>query len=539
MRLVVASNRLPITVKREGEDAFTYKKTSGGLVTGIESLSKHMAFVWIGNISEDSLTAKDRTTITKDCWAQFRSVPVFISPEMNDKSYSGFCNGILWPALHAFPDDVCFTFPEYEAYREYNKIFAGEILKQAGDDDIVWVHDYHLMLVPEILKRERPALKVMFFLHIPFCEPSLLDALACCKSELVRGVSASDVIAFHTPDHALNFKASADAEGIDVGGRVRAIPIGIDPEMFRSSLKEPETIAKAKAFKERFADKRIILGVDRTDYIKGLPLKMKGFQRYLETHPEMSEKVVLLQVAVPSRLDVREYASYTMKICEIVSETNGRTGSIESTPIHFLFNSVSFGELCAIYSISDMMLITSVTDGMNLVALEYVACQDENHGVVVLSKFAGASATLQGCIEHNPNNTEEIVEAIELGLGLSSEEREERHEMNRRNIEIFTSVRWAEDNLEQVCKEWRKEIAVDDADLLPVEVKEYGDEQEEAKDDKEAKDSDTKVNDAKDSDTKKHKKKDKEDREDKRIEGKKKESQRNIKIKREKQKDGE
>lgn len=460
MKLIVVSNRLPITVTR-GTSEFNYKKSSGGLVTGIESLSKHMNFIWIGNISEMSLTKEDTEVVTRDCWNKFHSIPIFIDKETNDLCYNGFCNAILWPALHSFPDDVCFSQVEYAAYKKYNNIFAEEILKTATTDDIVWVHDYHLMLLPELLKKANPKIRVMFFLHIPFCDKRLLYVMECCKRDIINGIAASDVIAFHMPEYALNFRAAAITEGFDVSNRVHAIPIGIDPEMFRKCLKESATAAKIDEFKKMFKGKKIVLGVDRTDYIKGLPLKMKGFQRFLQRNPEMINKSVLVQIAIPSRQDVREYSSYAIKTYEMVSEINSMSGNICTTPVHLLFNSVNFNELCAIYSISDIMLITSVLDGMNLVALEYVACQDSNYGVVVLSKFTGASATLQGALEHNPNNTEEIAEAIEAGLKLPPEERKRRHEINKRNVDIFTSVRWAEDNLGLVYKDWRKEITTD------------------------------------------------------------------------------
>lgn len=457
MKLMVVSNRLPLTVT-ESSEGFQYKKTSGGLVTGIESLSAHIDFIWMGNISGLELTEENKRQITKDCWEKFTSIPVFIPPEINNKSYDGFCNSILWPAIHSFPDDVCFTYPEYEAYKEYNRIFASRILETAESGDIVWVHDYHLMLVPELLKKANPALKVMFFLHTAFTEPSNLGPLVC-KDELLRGISASDVVSFHLPDYAINFKDAIAEAGIEASGKIKAAPIGIDPEMFRRCLEQQETRDKMAQFRKRFEGKKIVLGVDRTDYIKGIPHKMRGFQRFLERNPEMRSSTVLLQIAIPSRLDVKEYSSYVSKIGEIVTETNGKIGDIISTPIHFLFNSVSFSELCAIYAISDMILITSVMDGMNLVACEYVACQDENNGVVVLSKYAGALSTLYGSVGHNPNNTEEIAAAIEEALKLSKEERKTRHEMNRRNIDTFTSVRWAEDNLGHVFKDWRKEIS--------------------------------------------------------------------------------
>lgn len=457
MKLIVVSNRLPITVSSD-ENGFKYKKTSGGLVTGIESLSNHIDFVWMGNVSGIELTEENKSKITKDCWDKFTSVPVFLSPELNDLSYNGFCNGILWPAIHSFPDNVKFGEAEYEGYKEYNRIFANRILDMAEDNDIIWVHDYHLMLVPEMLRKENKTLKIMFFLHTAFAEVSNLKSLICIE-DLLRGISASDVISFHLPEYSLNFRDAVRNLGIETKAAIKALPIGIDPEMFRKCLDESETKDKIKEFKTKFAGKKIILGVDRTDYIKGLPHKMKGFQSFLKRNPGKEKEVVLLQIAIPSRPDVMEYSAYVSQVNEIVTETNGSYGDITTTPIHFLFGSVPFTELCALYAVADCVLITSIIDGMNLVALEYVSCQDKNKGVVILSKFAGALTTLQGSVSHNPCNTEEIAEAIEQALSLSEDEREVRHKMNKRNIDLFTSVKWAEDNLGYVYSDWRSEIS--------------------------------------------------------------------------------
>lgn len=458
MKLIVVSNRLPLTVSKGENGSFNYKKTAGGLVTGIESLSKHMDFTWIGNISGIELSLEEQNTITKDCWEQFKSVPVFIPTDINSLCYDGFCNAILWPTFHSFYDDVCFSYPEYDAYKEYNRRISEKILETVEDDDIVWVHDYHLMLVPEIIKTKKPSVKVMFYLHIPFCEHHLLEPLIC-KKDIIRSVCMSDVISFHMPDYAINFRDAAIKEGFEPGDKVKAIPIGIDPEMFRSCLKEQVTIDKIQEIKKRYEGKKIVLGVDRTDYIKGLPFKVKGFQRFLQRNPELASNVVLLQIAVPSRQAVQEYSSYVVKMDEIITQINGSIGDISSTPVHFLHNSVNFNELCALYAASDFMLITSVIDGFNLVALEYVACQDDNHGVVLLSKFAGASSTIQGCLEFNSCNTEEIAEIIEKGLKLEKSERRHRHIQSKRNLDIFTSVQWAEANLSELKKDWEKNIS--------------------------------------------------------------------------------
>ncbi|KAI5173841.1 trehalose 6-phosphate synthase [Pancytospora epiphaga] len=466
MKLIVASNRLPLTVKKTDE-GFDYKKSSGGLVTGIESLSKHLEFIWIGSIGGIDVSKTEQDTINKDCWEKFRCIPVFLSTSLNDRYYDGFCNAILWPSFHSFPDDVCFTFDEYDAYKEANMRFAERILEQCEEGDIVWIHDYHLMLVPGILRNRVKNLKLMFFFHTTFPDASNLSHLLY-RNQILGSVCACDVVSFHLPEYALNFRdavkdipkntAGDVSDSINLELQLKALPIGIDPEMFRKALKEPETQERMAELRKRFNGKRIILGVDRTDYIKGIPHKMKGFKRLLERTPGIEKDVVLLQIGIPSRLTVKEYSAYVAKISELVTQINGTVGDIVNTPIHLLFKSVCFNELVALYAISDIILITSVMDGMNLVALEYAAVQDENKGVVVLSKFAGAQATLQGSIVHNPNNTEEIAEAIEKALGLSQEERNERHEMNKRNVDMFTSVKWAEDNLDCVYKDWRKEM---------------------------------------------------------------------------------
>lgn len=459
MKLIVVSNRLPLTVTKNGSD-FIYHKTSGGLVTGIESLAAHLDFIWIGSIGGIDLNESESEKLTKECWEQYKCIPVVLSTQLNDAYYDGFCNAILWPAWHSFPDDVCFTFDEYEAYKKANIKFAESILKNANDGDIIWIHDYHLMLVPGILKKNNPSLKIMFFFHTTFPDPANLEQLLY-KDRILRSVCCCDVVSFHLPEYALNFekaiKGITDNDDIKLP-LLKALPIGIDPEMFRNALKDPKTISRISELKKKFDGKKVILGVDRTDYIKGIPHKMKGFKRFLERNPGIENEVVLLQIGIPSRLNVKEYTSYVSKISELVTQINAGIGNILATPIHLLLKSVDFNELVALYAISDVMLITSIMDGMNLVALEYAAVQDEKNGVIVLSKFAGAQATLQGSISHNPNNTENIAEAIEKALSLNAEERAERQLKNKRNVDIFTSVKWAEDNLDCIYKDWKKEV---------------------------------------------------------------------------------
>ncbi|ADM10932.1 alpha,alpha-trehalose-phosphate synthase [Encephalitozoon intestinalis ATCC 50506] len=457
MKLLVVSNRLPITIKK-GENGFEYTRTSGGLVTGLKSINDTIRFEWFGNISGTELDEEEKETIRRNCWEKFHSIPVFIDPVLNHDCYDGFCNAILWPILHSFKDDVAFTIKNYNAYVEYNRIFCDKICETIEDGDIVWVHDYHLMILPEMLKKKsNKNFKIMFFLHTPFPPAEMMETLAC-RREIVSGMAHSDLVAFHSFDYAINFHDTCAANNIEVRTQLDAIPIGIDPEMFRDTLKEKKTIERIEEFKKMFQGKKIILGVDRTDYIKGMPHRLKGFQRFLEKYPEFIGKVVFLQVGVPSRTSVKEYSSYTTKLNELSSETNSKVGSIEEMHVYFLNKSVDFNELCALYAVSDMLLVTSLKDGMNLVALEYVSCQDEKNGVLLLSESAGASTTLCGGLEINSWNIEEIADGIQKAIEMPVEERIERHKINRKAVDSFTSVKWAERNLDGLSKDWRKSL---------------------------------------------------------------------------------
>ncbi|KAM0673452.1 Trehalose-6-P synthase/phosphatase complex synthase subunit [Gurleya vavrai] len=473
MRLIIISNRLPLTIKKH-ETTFEYKETSGGLVTGLKAVKQTLPFLWIGNISGMTLNNQEKQTITKDCWELFRSIPVFIDTDLNEKSYNGFCNGILWPLIHTFPDDVTFSHVDYEAYKEYNKIFCERVCQIAEDNDIIWVHDYHLMLLPMMLRENiKKKIKIGFFLHTPFSGKDVFGMLPCAD-EILRGILGSDHIAFHSYDYLANFLQNcrvlmprvSDVDGeendsligymsgkVDLGSRdinFTAIPIGIDPELFKECLRRSETKKRAVELKKKFEGKKMIIGVDRTDYIKGIPNRIKGFQRYLERSGDRN--TVFLQIAVPSRADVPEYASYINTMNTMASELNGSIGDVDDTFFYILNKSVKFEELCAIYSVGDCCLISSLVDGMNLVALEYIACQEEKKGVLLLSEFEGCSSTLPGSVFFNPWNIEEIADAIECGVKMNKEEKNDRFEINHENVKKFTAVKWAEDNVEDLQK---------------------------------------------------------------------------------------
>lgn len=243
MKLIVSFLQMPLTVSKNKNDGqLTYNKiTAGGLVLGIESLSKHMEFVWVGGIGRTDLSSAEEETATRECWEKFKCVPVFLPKDINDRHYNGFCDAILWPAWHSFPDDVCFTFDDYEAYKETNMRFADKILEKCEEGDIVWIHDYQLMLVPGIIRSRMKNVKIMFFFHTTFPDPSNIERILY-RDHILKSVCQCDMVAFHLPEYVLNFKKAV--EGLGGTPKLKALSIGTDPEMFRRTLREPETIAK-------------------------------------------------------------------------------------------------------------------------------------------------------------------------------------------------------------------------------------------------------------------------------------------------------
>lgn len=516
-RLIVISNRLPISITRS-DTGFKYKQNSGGLVTGLKALKKDIDFIWIGNISGMHFTDREKQVITSDCWSQFKSIPIFIPKKLNDDSYNGFCNAILWPLLHSLTDNVVWYPAKYNAYKKYNSVFSSNVCDIARDGDLIWIHDYHLMLLPRLIKNQcKKNVKVGFFLHTPFPCPEMFTTLPVAK-EILQGMLGSDGIGFHLLEYLSNFidtckshlklkdfedqfvcnekrrcaqekpapctesmddRKCKDApqphsrsntcmncieensvpQGVQRKGiyympnlitighrtvRLKAVPIGIDPQLFKDSLSKPETKARISSLKAKFSGKKIILGVDRTDYIKGIPHRLLAFKKYIQKY---GNNAVFLQVAVPSRMDVVEYRALVERVKKMVSEINGGCGSVDDMLFYFLNNSVPFDELCALYAASDVCMVTSIRDGMNLVALEYIACQEEGRGRLLLSKFAGASSTLPGCISVNPWNTSQVADSLNECLSMCTHDVHERYAINKRGIDTFTAMRWAEENI--------------------------------------------------------------------------------------------
>lgn len=386
-------------------------------------------------------------------------MPVFLSDEVADLHYNGFSNSILWPLFHYHPGEINFDENAWLAYNEANRAFAEVIFETMQDDDLIWVHDYHLMLLPqmlqeEITKRKLRNVKLGWFLHTPFPSSEIYRILPV-RQEILRGVLSCDLLGFHTYDYARHFLSSVQRvlnvntlpNGVEYQGRfvnVGAFPIGIDVSTFQDGLLKQQVKDRISQLKETFKGQKIIIGVDRLDYIKGVPQKLHAMEVFLSEHPEWRGKVVLVQVAVPSRGDVEEYQYLRSVVNELVGRINGQFGTAEFVPIHFMHKSVPFEELISLYAVSDVCLVSSTRDGMNLVSYEYIACQEETKGSLILSEFAGAAQSLNGAIIVNPWNIDEMSDAINEALTLPEVKREVNWEKLFKYISKYTSAFWGE-----------------------------------------------------------------------------------------------
>ncbi|GIL52515.1 hypothetical protein Vafri_8357 [Volvox africanus] len=461
-RLLVVANRLPVTCSRDAIGNWQLQASAGGLVSALKGVSNY-ATLWIGWPGIYVKPGRDRDELTAILKAE-GFLPVWMDTTLLDLYYNGFCNSVLWQLFHYVPLNIDAWQKmaehramqlQWQAYQLANEKFADVVLEAYEVLDVVWVQDYHLMLLPSLLKQNVSKMKVGFFLHTPFPSSEIYRTLPV-REEVLRAVLAADLVGFHTYDYARHFISSCTRilglegtpEGVENNGmltRVGTFPIGIDPERFTRALESEEVQSQTAKLLNRYAGRKIMLGVDRLDMVKGIPQKLLAYEKFLEEHPEWRDKVLLVQIAVPSRTDVPEYQKLRSMVHEIVGRINGQYGTLTYVPIYHLDTSLSFTELCALYAVTDVAMVTSLRDGMNLVSYEYVACQSDNAGVLVLSEFAGAAQSLgAGALLVNPWNISDMSQAIYDALSMSEEERRERHRQNYMHVQTHTAQHWAD-----------------------------------------------------------------------------------------------
>ncbi|KAJ5886073.1 uncharacterized protein N7473_008747 [Penicillium subrubescens] len=463
--LIIVSNRLPLSIKRV-DGTYQSSISSGGLVTALSGLTKSTEFRWFGWPGIEVKDSKDREEVCKSL-DEHDATPIFLDSGLAHEHYNMFSNRILWPILH-YQSGVVYEDGPWQAYRRVNELFADAVADAAEPGSLIWVHDYHLMLLPEFLRNrlqtKNKRCAIGFFLHTPFPAGDFWRTLPV-KKHLIEGLLSSDLIGFHTDEYKQNF---IDTCASNLGAHTE-IPnqiqykdrlicagryiVGIDPHKFADTLQKQEVQDRIKTLEERYKGMKVIVGVDRLDYIKGLTQKLKGFDSFLDDHPELRNKVVLIQVAVPSREDVKEYQELETELSTLAGKINGKHATPEGTPLLYMHRSVPFTELTALYSVADACLLSSTRDGMNLVSFEYVACQDKKKGVLVLSEFAGSATFMRdGSIPFHPANTTEMSEALYAALNLGAEERQQKHEFLREFVNTHTSAKWGQTFIEKLAQ---------------------------------------------------------------------------------------
>lgn len=464
-RLVVVSNRLPFNVSVE-DDQLVFNESAGGLVTGLASYIQfrrrtqaltagHLWVGWPGSDVGPSL----REDLKKQALASFQSYPVFLSEQEMEQFYLGFCNATVWPLFHYFPAFTVYDSALWDQYKHVNQVFCDSLEEVLRPDDIVWVHDYHLMLLPRLLKARRPRLSVGFFLHIPFPTFEVFRLLPGeWRRDILEGLLGADLIGFHTYEYTHHFlqcalrilgyeHQMAQILTSDHIVKVDTFPMGIDFERFWAAPSEPDIHREEQELRSTVPAVKIILSVDRLDYSKGILNRLEGYEVFLETDPEYHGKVVLLMIVVPSRIGVRQYDRMKRQIEELVGKINGRFGRVGWTPVLYQYRSVPFSSLVALYAASDICLVTPLRDGMNLVAKEYVATRRDGTGVLILSEMAGSAKELPEAIIINPNNRSEIARALKEALETPPEEQRKRNEIMQRRLRRYDVMRWANDFL--------------------------------------------------------------------------------------------
>lgn len=461
-RCLLISNRLPVAYHAKYN---VFKPSSGGLVSAIKGLDQKKVgfdFEWMGILTDD-IPLEDLENLQKNPVGNIPCHPIIVTKKNYDQYYNLYCNNVLWPLFHYERNMVHHSAKGWEAYQRVNETVANAILEEAKDDDVIWVHDFQLMLVPGLIKRERPNLKVGFFLHIPFPSSEIFRELPERK-EILQSLVRCDQIGFHDLSYLNHFRSSIQrvlGELPQNESMWGVYPISIDTQHFLDLVGKPETqefIQRYSGFKR---DMKWILGVDRLDYIKGLPLKLKAYKAFLKRYPEERGKVQFLQVVIPSRTDVPEYKKLKDDIEKLVSSINGEFGSPDYMPVQYMYHSVSESELSALYQLSDVLFIGSRRDGMNLVSLEYVISQSEDYpGVILLSEFAGAHSTLSYAMSINPWNIHDTAAKIKESLHRPLVKSKGEMGAMKHFLRNYTSSDWARIILKDLSKGLRKKETV-------------------------------------------------------------------------------
>jgi trehalose 6-phosphate synthase len=458
-RLIVVSNRLPFALDSTGEDLWTVTPAVGGLVSAIEPILRERGGTWIGwpGIAGE-IPKKPLAEATRD--AGYKVVAVALSESERDEFYYGYSNEVIWPLFHDLQNFCNFEPGYWEAYRQVNERYADAIARCSEPDDFIWVHDYHLMYVAQALRERGLRAALTFFLHIPFPPYDIFSKLPQ-QQRLLRALLQFDLLGFQTRRDVRNFlqcvrRVMTDAEAVPRRGlqlvrfekrdiRLGHFPIGIDFDAFQKGATSEGVARRAQQLHAAFPDCELILGLDRLDYSKGIPERLRAFRNALERHPELRGRVVLIQVVVPSRVEIPRYHEFKQRIDRLVGDINGRFSTSTWLPVQYHFRSLDREDLLAHYRGCDIAFVTPLKDGMNLVAKEYCACRIDEDGALILSQFAGAAEQLKtGALLVNPYDVEEVADTILEAFRMSDAERTARMKRMRRVVREENVFWWVD-----------------------------------------------------------------------------------------------
>ncbi|MGJ8696513.1 MAG: bifunctional alpha,alpha-trehalose-phosphate synthase (UDP-forming)/trehalose-phosphatase [Verrucomicrobiaceae bacterium] len=451
-KIILVSNRLPIRLDESG----TPIRTTGGLASALEAVESDAEKVWVGWNGDPLEEVQDPEALSNKL-RDLAIEPVYLTEAEVNGFYEGYSNSTLWPLLHSMSQRAHFDHASADSYRTANEKFAEAVLRVAEDDDIVWIHDYQLFLLPGLLRSRRPKLRIGFFLHTPFPSSDIFRILPE-RREILLGILGADLIGFHTFNYLRHFRSSLlRVLGLETGNdtffhkglrhKLGVYPIGHNHQGFADAMKTEAFTNASRQLNEDLRSKKLVLNVERLDYTKGVPQKLAAIRHFLENNPELRDSVMFLIIAVPSRQNVEEYAELTEEVQREVGAINGDFGGVGNSPVHFLHRGFPPEELASFYARADVCLVTPLVDGMNLVAKEFIDCKREHAGaspgVLVLSEFAGAAAEMSHAWMVNPYDIADVSQAIRKSLDLSDEDRWERIHMMQKHLEKNDAGAWA------------------------------------------------------------------------------------------------
>jgi alpha,alpha-trehalose-phosphate synthase [UDP-forming] len=448
-KLVVVSNRGPY--RHEGaRGRERWVRAAGGLVTALDPVLQKRGGVWVS-----AKPAKDFDSVTVPApHLAYDLAHVALKRAEQRGFYEGVSNAVLWPLLHGFEPTIQVGEAPWSSYANANEQFADTALSTSEASDLIWVQDYHLMLVPSMVRTKRPNARIGWFCHIPWPPPDTFGILPW-REDILEGLLGADILGFHLPEYAEHFRQCVErftAHRVSRGtiqcrGRkvkTIAAPIGIPVDDLQALAIDPDVEREVERIRQAMANRRLILGVDRLDYTKGIPERLASFERLLRRDKAARTRYALIQIMVPSRTDIKAYADLKEEIDRMVGDINGRYAETGRVPIHYLYRNLSQRALFAHYRAADVALVTPLRDGMNLVAHEYAAARTDEDGVLILSEFAGAAKHLKGAVLVNPYDVESTTDAIHRALTMKASEKRKRMRSMRAAVMRLDVHRWAD-----------------------------------------------------------------------------------------------